>query len=728
MVEIEKEEIKGLMDKFQQELNQQLGESKQAAYRQEVAQGGDTVPIMSREYEQFKSEYLPKGLTFYEKACNFFEGLVKLPPAQKKKEQLEEAIKVCHLNITPTGVNTFALLAPFTFGLFGAAISFILTNGGMFFPAFFVILAAAMIKPFGQIPINAAAKIRMDAGSQMVLSVFYVVTYMRHTSNLELAIDFAAEHLAPPLSMDFKKIMWDVETQKCESIKESLDNYLSTWKGYNDDFIEAFHLIESSLFEGAEDKRISMLDKSLGVILDGTFEKMLHYAQGLSGPMTTLNMLGVILPVLGLVILPLVVSFMEGIGWYHISALYNVAIPLSVFFLGRKVLLTRPSGHGQIDISKNPMLKKYKNMVFNIGGKEILISPLWYSIIVGMILLFIGMLPVTLHMVAPNFDVPIMGDKFKLLDYHCPQKMKNCTIAEQIGPYGLGATMLSLFVVVAAGIPVGLYYKKRSANVMEIRKQSKKLEEEFASALFQLGNRMGDGLPAEMAFGRVAESMSGTVSGGFFELVNENIIRMGMSVEQSIFDPVHGALVQYPSSLIESSMKVLTESSKKGPEVTAQALINISAYLKQMHKVEEKLNDLLSETIGSMKAQIKFLTPVITAIVIGITSMVSTILGKLSGQMKKIGEEGDASQAGGLMGLFGDGVPTFYFQAVVGLYVVQIIYILTIMANGVENGNDKLNERYTLGQNMFGAVLTYCALAFVIILAFNLIAGAVIAK
>jgi hypothetical protein len=177
--------------------------------------------------------------------------------------------------------------------------------------------------------------------------------------------------------------------------------------------------------------------------------------------------------------------------------------------------------------------------------------------------------------------------------------------------------------------------------------------------------------------------------------------------------------------MIESSMKVLTESSKKGPAIAAQALMNVSSYIKQMHKVEERLIDLLSETISSIKAQIKFLTPVITAIVIGITSMVSSILGRLSGQMSRIAEQGAAGSATGLMGLFGDGIPTFYFQAVVGIYVVQVVYILTIMANGIENGQDKLSERFELGKNMVRSTAVYCALAGAIIIIFNMVAGAV---
>ena len=62
-------------------------------------------------------------------------------------------------------------------------------------------------------------------------------------------------------------------------------------------------------------------------MLDETYEKMLHYAHNLKGPITTLHMMGVILPILGLVILPLVVSFMSEVKWYHLFMLYNVALP-----------------------------------------------------------------------------------------------------------------------------------------------------------------------------------------------------------------------------------------------------------------------------------------------------------------------------------------------------------------------------------------------------------------
>jgi len=730
--EIGKEEMERLLAKYKTKLEVNLTPDDE-----EVQSIG---VIRSRAYSEFKQEYLPKHMSLYEKACNQSEKMFKITPDPKKAKALQESINICHLNATPTGTYSFSLLFPAAYIMVGVLLSFILTGGGIFFPAFFLISGATMIMPLGNAPHFMANSWRMKASNQMVLSIFYVVTYMRHTSNLELAVDFAAEHLSPPLSLDFKRVVWDIETQKYSSIKESLDVYLETWRNWNMEFVESIHLIEGSLLESDETARTAMLDKSLDVILQETYEKMLHYAQNLKSPITMLHMLGIILPILGLVILPLVVSFMEGVYWYHIATLYNIILPASVYYLGKEILSKRPTGYGNVDISKDPELQKFRNFTFKMGGNEFMVSPMYLSIFVVAVCLVLAFSPLIFHFVMPGWDIATTrGGKIEIVTAYTVEESQFYFIGYQrsskagsedyIGPFGLGAALLSSFMPLAAGLGVGLYYKVRTKNVLKIRDESKKLEAEFASALFQLGNRLGDGYPAEIAFGKVAEAISDTISGQFFGLVESNLQQSGMSLEQAIFDPDHGALRQYPSDLIETSMKVLVESARKGPLVAAQALINISRYIREMHSVDERLKDLMADTISSMNSQIKFLTPVIAAIVIGITSMVTTILGKLGGQLQKLQSETAAANAGmavGLTQLFGDGMPTFYFQIIVGFYVVQITYILTIIVNGIENGADQLAEDFQIGQNMTRSTLMYCILSSAVMLLFNMIAGNII--
>ena len=706
----EKNNMNDLLEKYRRRVEEELGTHMEAPEK-----------TSSREYQQFKSEYMPPHISYYEKLCNLSEKILKVRPDKKKEPALQEAIDTCHLSISPSGATSFSLLGPIVLIIFGSLFFYLLFKS-VFFIFFFFIIGISIISPLAKLPMFFADNWRLKASNQMVLCIFYVVTYMRHTSNLENAIDFASEHMAPPLSLDMRKVLWDVETEKYESVKESLESYLATWKKYNMEFVEAFHLIESSLYEGSEDRRLNSLDKSLDVILTETYEKMLHYAHNLKSPITMLHMLGIILPILGLVILPLVVSFMEEAKWFHISMLYNVALPIGVYIMGRNILSRRPTGYGDTDISEeNPELKKYRNILINIGKFELKISPFLVSVLIGSALFLIGMSPIILHLISPTFDIPLFKGKFELIGYRT-----SATTGQIIGPFGLGASVLSLAVTLAFGLGIGLYFRLKSKNVIKIRERSKQLEQEFASALFQLGNRLGDGIPAEMAVGKVASVMEGTVSGSFFELVSQNVSKMGMSVQRAIFDPKYGALVYFPSNLIESSMKVLIESVKKGPTIAAQALMNVSRYIKEIHNVNERLKDLMADIISSMTSQIKFLTPVISGIVIGITSMITTILGKLGQQLSQVSSTGIEGAQDGMLSLFGDGIPTFYFQIIVGIYVVQITYILTILANGIENGSDKLNERYLIGNNLVKSTILYSVVSFAIMILFNLIATSIL--
>jgi Flp pilus assembly protein TadB len=705
--------------------------------------------LHTRQYEEFRKEYMPKPLSWYEKACNGAARILPLSPDAKRRPQLAKAIATCHLQTTPEGITAFSVVAPLllilaTVGLF-LLLPMALGNSGSLFVTLYVAIAAlVLIIPLGRIPLIIADTWRMRASNQMVLCIFYVVTYMRHTSNLELAIDFAAEHLAPPLSLDMKKIMWEIETQRYDSLKDSMEAYLEAWRGTNDEFIDAIHLVESSLVEASEQRRLEALDKALSVMLEETYEKMLHYAHNLQSPITTLHMLGIILPILGLVILPLLVSFMPEVRWYHLFLLYNVTLPLVVYFLGRDLLSKRPTGYGGAEVEASAR-------DVNVGGFSL--TPLFVAGFVFAALLLIGLLPLLVHAANPSFDLVYTGKgetkgcilgfcaintadkeqtkeaKFWLLEYREVQVDQETQETIVVGPFGLVATLLSLFLPLALGLSLGIYYKLRSRDVMRRRDEAKKLELEFASALFQLGNRLADGLPLEIAFSKVAAVLPDTVAGRFFSQVSANITKLGLSVEEAIFDERHGALVEYPSNIIESSMKVLVESSRKGPLIASQAIINVSNYIKEMHRVDERLKDLMADVISSMTSQIKFLTPTIAGIVMGITSMITAILGKLGAKVGELQAQ-TAGQGAGAAGIgssllstfSGGAVGTYFFQLVVGLYVVQIIFVLTILVNGIENGPDKTSERAMLGKNMVNSTLTYVALSFVVILLFNIVA------
>jgi len=354
------------------------------------------------------------------------------------------------------------------------------------------------------------------------------------------------------------------------------------------------------------------------------------------------------------------------------------------------------------------------------------LDPKYLAILIGSFFVILGLMPLILYFIDPTFEITIGNTK--LMDYKC------FGVNECQGPYGLGALILSLFIPLGLALAFGLYYSIKTKGLMKIREDTMKLEKEFSGSLFQLGNRVGEGMPAELAFGKVAENMKGTVTGDFFSRVHNNVMRLGTSLRDALFNQKTGAIYGFPSNIIEGSMKVLLESAKKGPNVVAKSLISISSYINQIHKINERLKDLLADIVSSMKGQITFLTPMIAGIVVGIGSMITNIIGLLGEQLSSVTLDTGAGEAAGptispaLISVFNirDVIPTYYFQLVVGLYVVQITVILSILVNGIENGVDKVGEKAVIGKSLYIGVGLYFVIALIVILVFNTLASGIL--
>jgi hypothetical protein len=228
--------------------------------------------------------------------------------------------------------------------------------------------------------------------------------------------------------------------------------------------------------------------------------------------------------------------------------------------------------------------------------------------------------------------------------------------------------------------------------------------------LFQIGNRLGNGVPPELVFGKVAESSKGLVAGDFFKRVNYNIQQMGMSVEKAIFDSRRGVILFYPSDLIATSMRVLVESSKKGLKIAAISLMSISEYVKNIQKITERLKDILAEIVSEMKSNMTFLAPLLSGIVIGLAMMITSILSTLGTAMSS--PDVDVSALGGLSSILDifkveAMIPPYYLQIAIGIYLIEVIFILTNTLVTIDSGEDKLEKTSRIGANLKTGIVFY---------------------
>jgi len=683
----------------------------------------------SQSYLKFKEEMAP-DLSRYERWCRSLGSAIKLKVSEKDEEKIRKHLVVAHLDIEPwqsLTLSVMSFLAVFMIGLI-SSIAIVLIKGDLAsFPVLFfflmMILSLFLFFYVNGYPARLANKWRLKASSQMVPAILYVVVYMRHTPNLEKAIAFASEHLQPPLSLDFKKVFYDVEVGKFSSIKESLDQYLDTWRDFSIEFIEAFHLIENSLFEPDQARRITTLEKSLQVVLDGVYDRMLKFTHDVRSPLTNVYMLGVVLPTLALALLPLASAMIGGLlQWYHVFILFNLIIPFFVFYLTDKILLLRPGGYGESTLlERNPLYSKYKSKAPYVKAFFIC-APL---ILIGLIpLLFQTPLPLMFGLqqdyTFAELGLGVFGEE-QFFGY-------TQTGTETIGPFGAGALLLSLFIPFGLALFFSISFKAKTKDLILERNKTKQLEKEFNNSLFQLGNRLGNGVPPEIAFGSVAESSRGLMTEDFFRRVNYNIRQMGMGVEKAIFDVRKGAISYYPSDLIATSMKILIESSKKGLKIAAVSLMNISEYVKNIQKITARLNDMLAEIISDMKSNMTFLAPLLSGIVVGLSAMIASILNKLK-IADMTGQAGSGiSGLGDILQIFDvtKMIPPYFLQIAVGIYIIQVIFILTGTLVTIDSGEDKLEKTNKTAKNLKKGIMLYFITALVATIALFVLVSVVL--
>ncbi len=660
----------------------------------------------SQEYEQFKSDMMPE-VSRYEKWVKSFGNIIKIKFSAKDNIKLNKSIEVAHLDVSPAGVGGLAVFSSLMIFLIGILASLIIWFFGGSFPFIFLFLffvsGIFVFYYFYTMPSRLAVKWKLKASSQMVPAILYAVIYMKHTSNLERAINFVSQNIEAPLSLDFRKVLWDVETGKFSNIKDSLDNYLEFWRDSNLEFIESFHLIESSLFEPNNARRIQILERALKVILDGVYDRMLKYTHSIKSPLFNVYMLGIILPTLGLALLPLASTLLGGlIKSIHIFVFFNLIIPFFVFYMTSQIMLKRPGGYGESGfIERNPFYSQYKsNRAYFITG------------LICLPFLLIGFSPLLFGYLGVDYSLEFLGGEV-------------FGFQEGKGPFGLGALILSLFVPFSVAMFFSLSYSMKTKKLIKSRNDTRQLEREFNSSLFSLANILENRTPAEIAFSKISQTTKGQKTEEFFRIVSTNIHSMGMGLEQAIFNPNRGAILYFPSDMIASSMRILIESVKKGLKVAADSLRSISEYVGNMNKINQRLKDLLADVSSDMKSNMVFLAPLLAGIVVGLSGMITGILGRLN-ILSEMGQGdvglGGFGTIGSVVDLFNilNMVPPYYLQIAIGIYIVQIIFILTGTLVTIDSGSDKLKQTNELSKNLFRGCLLYLITALVSIIALGL--------
>jgi len=558
-------------------------------------------------------------------------------------------------------------------------ISFQITGIGVPIVAYvpFLLIGLGIVSYFQTYPETEAKMEQTRALTYVPEIMGYMIMSIKLVPNLEKAVEFAAGHGRGKIADDFKNLLWESQIGVHNSLSEGLDKLAYKWGQYSDDFKRSMMRIRDSVIESSDARRYSLLDQTMTEMLENIRTKMEQYVRGLQQPTTMLFYIGILLPLMLIIILPVGSSF-SGTPLANpivLFIIYDVLIPATMIVFAFNILQNKPPTYRIPEIPDNQpgLPKKFSAKIggVNIDVRAAVILLLVFGSVFSFVASVDGLPPRTLYSAIgldDRFPQLLPADKQKIdvltaagreityfdiseegviyprylsqetrrfdpdeLDEETltalSEKVKQKVLAEEkifysrtqndIAPYNLVFGILITFslMIFVYFYYTNIYKRKIQLEVME-------MESDFKDSIYIIASRMAENKPVEEALKSVQQFLHGSKVTKIFAKTLDNINMLGMPLSQAVFDTNYGSIAHIPSEIIRSSMKIMVDSVQLGVNVAARTLISLSIQLQNSDKVNKLLNSLISDITGTMTTMTLFIAP----LVLGITTSLQRIV------------------------------------------------------------------------------------------------------
>ena len=675
----------------------------------------------TREYQTFKDSEVEMPETLYERLAKKLWGyyevpLSSVPGLSKLEDGYEENIEVSRMEIEADQIGSLLLL-PLLFMVPIALTASLLVGGPLalftwIFPGFWTYWVLSY-------PDFRSTVVRIKSSDEALRVVLYMAMQLEMNPNLSQSVKSAAGHTNGYLSKDLAKVMWETETKQktVQNIRQAISNRIDLWRKWSPSFVKSLEYLIDSLSRNGDDRR-RMIEKGQEKIIGDMENQMDQYARNLTSPIRVLNMAGIMLPLMGLIMFPLISVFLGGdkVGVGGISVymgfVYLIILPLFLYFLVKRLISKRPGAysHPSLEHVDNLPPKDKVRISFSGTTYEIPVVPL--AITVGLLIALPGLIyyfNLLNTIVSFETGITVTGG-----DVQTPDQWKEFINSqydvENAVPNVVQA--MSLFWGINAGLVT--YFLGRSYGRQKIRRKIEKIEEDIEVGLTELENALSKGMPIERAMYTVTEKFdeigeSDKPLEEFFEKILDNMEQKGFPFERAVFDDNEGAIQNYPSNILRNAMNMLADSSAKGPNIAAENLRRVNDYIKNQKKVEETIRRLLDETVSQMQIQAKFIAPVITGAAGAMALLIVQTLYIIAERLQDLQESlmvGQQSQSGGfadqiaLIKNLDSALPPTLILLIVSLYLVEVSLILAYFMNGIENGFDEISRDMQISKTL----------------------------
>jgi hypothetical protein len=416
-------------------------------------------------------------------------------------------------------------------------------------------------------------------------------------------------------------------------------------------FKRALYLIKQGISERDALKRGVSLDRALKVFLKEIEFNTRFFSQKLVSASFLVFTVGVILPLVGLSVLPLLNFFSTGVS---LSVLFFslVFISFLVFFITDRVLVNRP-------------VVLYLNQSFE---GDFSFKLLFSSLVVFVLVSFPSLMFVLLDSGFVSFGV---FDSFVLF----------------LGflPFFWGLVLSFCFY---------FYFSSRDA----IRKIVcvEELEKGLPDVIYTIASDLGEGLPLESSLLNVSKNFSGVLAKklGKVRLLIKNSHFSVKNAFSKVFSDSNSFLVNGVFSFVGE------EQSHSG--VVSSSLFSLSEHLSDLRGVAQDLRVRLEHNLSMMQYSVLFFAPIICGLVVVLNSLISSSLSSLFVDLEVLGF------VPGFLGFFSsNGVSSHVLSLISSLYLLVFTVVVSRFLVYVKNGQSVSILKFELSKILLMVAILY---------------------
>ncbi|AAR39135.1 NEQ285 [Nanoarchaeum equitans Kin4-M] len=504
-------------------------------------------------------------------------------------------------------------------------------------------------------PIIVGKSYRTKKETQFLLFLLNVAMFYEVLPSIDLAIYNSAKHLPFPIKLDIERLLWYTNLRYFESISDALEFYAKRWKENTTITQALFILINKNPKE------------ALSYYLEQSYYRMLSFSRELKSSVEIINMIGIVLPIMTMTLLPVIIGILASeVPYIYLFIFYDIVLPtilliLSKFVIEKKVPPTI--------FSYNPGKRQYRLLI---------LVPLFFL----WLIIFLN-----------------------ASSHYKEYKMFNSIVS-------LAYTfLLVLFLLIG----FALYF----IDIYSLYNKIKKMVNQLIIFLETLKSYVSLGYSLERALSLTSKKLQGLEIAELLYNI-ENKINENKPLDIAVKE----ALKKYNNPIIETIFDIIIANYNKGLTSLSELLDSLLDYLRKVNAALERTKDLLSEAISEMKMQIIMLIPVMLGIIVGIGNFMISIMLLITNIMKSFDfkSAGQFSIPLDVLQMFmikKETINPFMYQALVGLYVIASVIILSILLNSIENSKDPISEKIVIVKNLAIAFAIYSIIVIITITLFQ---------